>query len=68
MEHPQEQPPQTAQEAYEQQYEILSRVMARVFNKIIGHHGNNGEKTWGHVGDLGHVTEVMNELDEFLGN
>ena len=41
--------------------------MARVFNKVIGHHDNKREKTWADVGDLGHVIELMNELDEFLG-
>lgn len=66
MEHPPEQP-QTAEQAYEQQYEVLSRVMARVFNKVIGHHDSSSEKNWAHVGDLGHIIEVMNELDEFLG-
>ena len=61
------QPHVTAQEAYEQQYQELSNVMAHVFNKIIGHHDSNREKTWAAVGDLGHIIEIMQELDEFLG-
>jgi len=68
MEHTPAQPPQTAEQAYEQQYEVLSRVMARVINKITNLHDSNSEKNWAHVGDLEHVTEIMNDLDEFLGN
>jgi hypothetical protein len=61
------QPDETAQEAYEQRYQELTKVTARVFNKIIGHRDNNREKTWAEVGDLGHIIEMMQELDEFLG-
>lgn len=60
-------PHETAEEAFEQRYQELSQVTARVFNKIIGLHDSNREKTWADVGDLGHIIEAMKELDEFLG-
>jgi hypothetical protein len=59
--------PDNAEAAFEQQYSELSRVMSNVFNKVIGRHASASEKTWADVGDLQHVTQVMRELDQFLG-
>jgi len=59
--------PDNVEAAFDQQYQELSNVTARVFNKIIGLRDSNRAKTWDEVGDLGHIIEVMNELDEFLG-
>lgn len=61
------QPPETAEEAFEQSYQELSRVTARVINKIVGLHDSNREKTWADVDDLEHVAELMQELDKLLG-
>ena len=58
---------ETAEEAFEQRFQELSHVTARVFNKIIGLHDSKRAKTWAEVGDLGYIIEAMNELDEFLG-
>lgn len=59
--------PENTQEAYEQQYQELADVMARVFNKIITRRASASEKTWADVGSLEHITKLMQELDEFLG-
>lgn len=58
---------ETAQEAYERQYQELSKVATRVFNKIKGYHDSKRAKTWDEVGDLEYIVETMNDLDEFLG-
>lgn len=65
---PEQQPlPDDPELAFQQRFQDVSRVTARVFTKIIGLR-DNSEKTWADVGTLGHIMEVMDELDQFLGN
>lgn len=59
-------PPETAGEAFEQRYQELSKITARVFNNLIGFHDNNREKTWADVYDLERIAEIMLELDTLL--
>lgn len=58
--------PETAEEAFEQQYQELSRLIACVFKKMTERHESKRTKNWADVGDLGHSIEIMRELDEFL--
>ncbi len=68
MEHtPESQPQQTAQEAFEQDYQEILDVLAAIKNKVNEYHNDGRPKNWSDVGSLGHVTEELNNIAEFLG-
>lgn len=54
-----------ALKAYRKKQEEIGKLMDNIQRKLRRH----AEKSihWGHVGDLGHVEELLRESNEFLG-
>lgn len=54
-----------AQKAYRKKQEEITKLMVSIQRKLRRHTGESVH--WGHVGDLGHVEELLSQIDEFLG-
>ena len=63
-----EQPTPSPQEAYRQNYREICDLMLRINGKLYADAHNQQPKTWAQVGDQGHIIELLQELDEFLGS
>ncbi|MBI5843182.1 MAG: hypothetical protein HZB23_00770 [Deltaproteobacteria bacterium] len=53
------------QAAYREQQEKVAGLMDTIRKKLDRH--ATGTVNWGHVGDLGHVEELLAEISTFLG-
>ncbi len=54
-----------AMKAYRKKQEVIGKLMDNIQKKLKRHAGESIH--WGHVGDLGHVEELLSEINEFLG-
>lgn len=52
-------------EAYSERKERIAGLMDTIRGKLDRH--SAGKINWGHVGDLGHVEELLAEISTFLG-
>ncbi|MBU0994108.1 MAG: hypothetical protein KJ737_16580 [Proteobacteria bacterium] len=50
--------------AYQKRQENISEYIESIQNKL--KKGVQGEINWAHVGSLGHVEELLKEIDQFL--
>ena len=50
--------------AYREKQQRVAALLARIQDKLARHAGPM--VCWGHVGDLGHVEELLNQIDTFL--
>ena len=53
------------QAAYRERRERIAGLMDAIRGKLDRH--ATGKINWGHVGDLGHVEELLSEISTFLG-
>ncbi len=53
-----------ALEAYREKQQSINALLSSIQNKLEKHAGPVA--CWGHVGDLGHVEELLNQIDTFL--
>ncbi len=51
--------------SYKKRQKEITKLMSQIQTKL----DKDPEEQihWGHVGDLGHVTELLNQINEFLG-
>ena len=54
-----------AQKAYRKKQEEITKLMVSIQRKLTRHAGESIH--WGHVGDLGHVEELLSLINEFFG-
>ena len=50
--------------AYRERQKRIASLFSKIQDKLDKHAGP--VVSWGHVGDLGHVEELLNEIDTFL--
>jgi hypothetical protein len=53
-----------ALEAYQEKQQSIVALLSSIQNKLEKHSGPM--VCWGHVGDLGQVEELLNQIDTFL--
>jgi hypothetical protein len=53
-----------ALEAYREKQKRIAALLAKIQDKLARHAGP--VVCWGHVGDLGHVEEMLNQIDTLL--
>jgi len=54
-----------ALKAYRKKQEEITKLMVSIQRKLKRHAGESIH--WGHVGDLGHVEELLSQINEFFG-
>jgi hypothetical protein len=53
-----------AQAAYVAQFERINGLLAKIHKGIVAHENGSDEKHWGHVGDLGHLADQLQNLSD----
>ena len=53
-----------ALETYQEKQQSIAALLSSIQNKLAKH--ADPVVCWGHVGDLGHVEELLNQIDTFL--
>ena len=55
---------QNAKQKYNERKKEIDKLIANIQKKLDKH--GKDEISWAHAGDLGHVKELLSEIDQFL--
>ena len=55
----------SAKTAYQKRQDNIAEYIERIQRKLLAD-SQDTEINWGHVGSLGHVEELLKQIDEFL--
>lgn len=54
--------------AYVSEFERINGLLAKISDGIINHENASGQKNWGHVGDLKHLADQLQNLSDQINN
>jgi len=57
---------ETVQEAYAARIEAITGKLDKIKAHILENRAIDSEVNWGHVGDMGRVNELLDELSSFI--
>lgn len=59
--------PLTAQEAYEKNKQMISRMLAQMAIQVAQEQPNNPQKVWAAVGGQDRIIEMLQDINQYLG-